>query len=59
MRPLAGVRVLDMTRLIPGPLGSMVLADLGATVVKVEATTGDPMRWAACTTIAVTAGLMP
>ncbi|HEY1694791.1 MAG TPA: CaiB/BaiF CoA-transferase family protein [Polyangiaceae bacterium] len=34
--PLAGVRVLDLTRLLPGPFASLVLADLGAGVDKVE-----------------------
>jgi len=33
---LEGVRVLDLTRLLPGPIASLVLADLGATVDKVE-----------------------
>lgn len=35
-RPLEGVRVLDLTRLLPGPFASLVFADLGATVDKVE-----------------------
>lgn len=39
-QPLTGVRVLDLTRLIPGPFASMVLADLGAIVDKVEDTGG-------------------
>jgi len=40
VRPLQGVRVLDLTRLLPGPFGSLVLADLGATVDKLEDTGG-------------------
>ncbi|MBL8398074.1 MAG: CoA transferase [Candidatus Accumulibacter sp.] len=45
--PLAGLRVLDLTRLLPGPLASMHLADLGADVIKVEDTAaGDYARTA-------------
>lgn len=43
--PLAGMKVLDFGNYLAGPLGPMLLADLGAEVIKVEATTGDPMRW--------------
>jgi crotonobetainyl-CoA:carnitine CoA-transferase CaiB-like acyl-CoA transferase len=34
--PLAGLKVLDLSRLLPGPYATLVLADLGATVDKVE-----------------------
>src|SRR3984885_9285881 len=45
--PLDGLRVLDLTRLLPGGFCSMLLADFGADVIKVEDTgLGDYVRWA-------------
>jgi alpha-methylacyl-CoA racemase len=44
--PLEGVRVLDLSRLLPGGFCSLLLADFGADVVKVEDTgAGDYVRW--------------
>jgi crotonobetainyl-CoA:carnitine CoA-transferase CaiB-like acyl-CoA transferase len=42
--PLAGVRVVDLTTMISGPVATMMLADQGAEVIKVEAPTGDLVR---------------
>ncbi|MCA1827079.1 MAG: CaiB/BaiF CoA transferase family protein [Myxococcales bacterium] len=44
-KPLAGLRVLDLSRLLPGPYASLLLSDLGADVVKVEDSgAGDYLR---------------
>jgi len=44
---LEGLKVLDLSRLLPGPFCSLMLADLGADVLKVEDTgMGDYVRWA-------------
>ncbi len=35
--PLQGIRILNLTRLLPEPLGTMLMADMGAEVIKIEA----------------------
>ncbi|MDX1610767.1 MAG: CoA transferase, partial [Candidatus Thermoplasmatota archaeon] len=43
--PLAGTRVLEFAQLAPVPYAGLVLASLGAEVIKVESPRGDPVRF--------------
>ncbi len=49
MGPLQGVKVLDLTSMVSGPVGAMILADQGAEVIKVEPVSGELVRHMAAT----------
>ena len=41
---LSGIRVIDLSRHLPGPLATLLMADMGADVIKIEPPAGDEMR---------------
>jgi alpha-methylacyl-CoA racemase len=43
-QPLSGIKVIDLTNLLPGPLATLMLAEAGAEVIKIERPGGDDMR---------------
>ncbi|GAB5467224.1 MAG: CaiB/BaiF CoA-transferase family protein [Rhodospirillales bacterium] len=43
-KPLAGIKVLDFSTLLPGPMAGLILAEAGATVIKIERPGGEDMR---------------
>jgi crotonobetainyl-CoA:carnitine CoA-transferase CaiB-like acyl-CoA transferase len=45
MGPLQGLKVVDLTSMVSGPVAAMMLADQGAAVVKVEPPRGEQMRF--------------
>ena len=52
--PLSGIRIIDLTSMISGPVATMMLADQGADVIKVEALDGDLVRGAGATRSGIT-----
>ena len=49
MGPLEGIKIIDLTSMVSGPMGAMILADQGAEVIKVEPLSGEQLRHMAAT----------
>ena len=43
-KPLEGIRILDLSKYLPGPFAAQLLADFGADVIKIEEPGGEPGR---------------
>ena len=44
MKPLDGIKIIDLSTLLPGPMATLILADAGAEVIKIEKPGGEDMR---------------
>ena len=44
MKPLDGIKVIDLSTLLPGPFATLILAEAGAEVIKIERIGGEDMR---------------
>jgi crotonobetainyl-CoA:carnitine CoA-transferase CaiB-like acyl-CoA transferase len=44
-QPLSGIKVIDLTNLLPGPLATLMLSEAGAEVIKIERPGGDDLRY--------------
>ena len=44
MKPLSGIRVIDFTTLLPGPMATLILSEAGAEVIKIERPGGEDIR---------------
>ena len=42
--PLSGIKIIEFTHAVMGPSCGLILADLGADIIRVEPSTGDPTR---------------
>ena len=56
---LSGIRVLEFSQIVAGPVAGMNLADLGADVIKVEPPAGDSHRFVGTTVVVMARQLMP